>query len=79
MATDGWVIVQFKEGENVKISKVISATYEKTFNAVLEEIDKETSFRENETPRVFVKAEGKDISHEVQLDMLLSICKAFCL
>ena len=52
MATDGWVIVQLIEGENVKVSKVIPATYEKTFNAILEEIAKETNFQENETPRV---------------------------
>ena len=50
MATDGWVIVQLKEGENVKVSKVIPATYEKTLNAILEEIAKETNFQENENP-----------------------------
>ena len=77
MATDGWVIVQLEEGENMKVSKVIPATYEKTFNAILEEIAKEMSFQENETPRVFVKAEGKDISHDVQLDMPMCICKVF--
>ncbi len=56
MAASAWVIIQ---GENVKVSKVIPATYEKMFNTILEEIDKETNLKENGTPRVFVKAEGK--------------------
>ena len=43
----------------MNVSKVIPATYKKTFNAILEEIVKETSFQENETTRVFVKAEEK--------------------
>ena len=78
MAAGAWVILQLKEGENVKVSKVIPATYEKTFNTILEETDKETNLKENGTPRVFVKAEGKDTSHEVQLDMpAMCICKAF--
>lgn len=77
MADGSWVIVQLKEGENVKVSKIVPAIYEKTFNALLEEINKETNLKENGTPRVFVKAEGKDISHEVQIDMPISICKAF--
>ena len=59
MATDGWVTVQLKEGENVKVSKVIPATYEKTLNAILEDIAKETNFHENENPRVLSKLRVK--------------------